>query len=358
MIDDMDMISEPSQTNDIDSADVASDEMTDGTTDDTTYGMTDDTTYGARNDAAYGMTDDTANDTTYGTPNDTAQTSSADALWPSDTGALSEQSRRALVAVLRGPYLSSQRNPKLWKALRADESAIRSRLNDLFLELVVDDNDEFAFVRKVDAPQIDPPSALRSMNLTFVDTLMLIVLRQMLLAASGQPRVIVGRDDVFDQLAVYNHGDEQTYRRSLNASWKRMSDTLHVLHTLTDDRVEISPVVKFIIDPNRVTALTEKYRRVAANTNPDGRANSLANKFDGLDESDRPHEPSGSDEPDESDEPVEPGRPHKPDNSDELYRQGERHGKDARHHHDERDRPAQQGAQGTLDGLDEQGTVS
>ena len=307
MNDDADMIPEPSQANDIDSADVASDEMTDGTTDDTandtvygttddtTYGMTDDPAYGAPNNTEYGMTDGTVNDTTYGTPNDTAQTSSADALWPSDTGALSEQSRRALVAVLRGPYLSSRRNPKLWKALRADESAIRSRLNDLFLELVVDDNDEFAFVRKVDAPQIDPPSALRSMNLTFVDTLMLIVLRQMLLAASGEPRVIVGRDDVFDQLAVYNHGDEQTYRRSLNASWKRMSDTLHVLHTLADDRVEISPVVKFIIDPNRVTTLTEEYRRVAANTNPDGRANSLANKFDGPDESDRPHEPSGSD---------------------------------------------------------------
>ena len=198
---------------------------------------------------------------------DTTDTTPADALWPSDTGALPEQSRRALVAVLRGPYLSSQRNPKVWAALRADEAAIRSRLNELFLELVVDDNDEFAFVRKVTAPQIDPPSALRSMNLSFVDTLMLLVLRQILLAASGEPRVIVGRDEVFDRLSVYNHGDEQTYRRSLNASWKRMSDALHVLHPLEDGRVEISPVVKFIIDPNRVKALTEEYRRLSETGN-------------------------------------------------------------------------------------------
>ena len=205
---------------------------------------------------------------------DATDTTPTDALWPSDTGALPEQSRRALVAVLRGPYLSSQRNPKLWATLRADEAAIRSRLNELFLELVVDDNDEFAFVRKVTVPQIDPPSALRSMNLSFVDTLMLLVLRQILLAASGEPRVIVGRDEVFDRLGVYNHGDEQTYRRSLNAAWKRMSDTLHVLHPLEDGRVEISPVVKFIIDPNRVKALTEEYRRLAetGNSNSGDRA--------------------------------------------------------------------------------------
>lgn len=223
------------------------------------------TTADSADELAYG----TSVGTSFGGTVDTAETSPANTLWPSDTGTLSEQSRRALVAVLRGPYLSGQRNPKLWAALRADEAAIRSRLNDLFLELVVDDNDEFAFVRKVDSPQIDPPSALRSMSLNFVDTLMLIVLRQMLLAASGEPRVIIGRDDVFDQLAVYNHGDEQTYRRSLNASWKRMSDTLHVLHLLEDGRAEISPVVKFIIDPNQVNALTEKYRRSAASGQDD-----------------------------------------------------------------------------------------
>ena len=48
---------------------------------------------------------------------------------------------------------------------------------------------------------------MRTATLTFMDTAMLLVLRQMLLAGEGDGRVIVGRDEVFDQLRVYRTGD-------------------------------------------------------------------------------------------------------------------------------------------------------
>ncbi|MDN6668220.1 MAG: DUF4194 domain-containing protein, partial [Brevibacterium sp.] len=64
------------------------------------------------------------------------------ALWFGDTGALGERTRRVLLELLKGPYVSGAQSPQLWSALVADESIVRSRLHDLFLELVIDKIDE------------------------------------------------------------------------------------------------------------------------------------------------------------------------------------------------------------------------
>ncbi|AXH34846.1 DUF4194 domain-containing protein [Humibacter sp. BT305] len=185
-------------------------------------------------------------------------------LWTGDRGSLHDSSRRALLELLKGPYLSGARRPQLWAALIADEEAIRGRLHDLFLDLVVDPVDEFAFTRKVRTAERDVPSALRTESLTFIDTAMLLVLRQLLLASPGQPRVIVGQDEVFERLGPYRDGDESTYVRNLNGAWTRMKNRLRVIHPVGDDRAEISPVVKFIIDDDQIRMLTDVYERIAA----------------------------------------------------------------------------------------------
>lgn len=182
------------------------------------------------------------------------------ALWPGDSGSLHQNSRRALLALLRGPYLSGRRQPDLWAALSADEAPIRSRLHDLFLDLVMDRVDEFAFTRKVRTTEIEVPSALNSVRLSFIDTAMLLVLRQILLVSPDQERVIVGQEEVFDHLAIYRDGDEATFGRNLNAAWARMKNRLRVIHDLGDDRAEISPMVRFLIDEDRVRTLTDIYR--------------------------------------------------------------------------------------------------
>jgi len=194
----------------------------------------------------------------------TAPTPEAAALWRDDTGTLAEPSRRALVEILKGPYLTARRHPQLWSALLADEAAIRAQLHNIFLDLVVDLAEEVAFTRKVHAPEITVPSVLRSEQLKVIDTAMLLVLRQMLLSAQGERRVIVGQDEVFERLMVYRDGDEMVYRRNLNAAWGRMRDKLRVLHDAGDGRVEISPVLRFIVDEDRVRSLEAVYARLAA----------------------------------------------------------------------------------------------
>jgi len=190
-------------------------------------------------------------------------------LWTGDLGTLHEQSRRALLEILRGPYLSGRRRPQLWAALLADETAIRSRLHDLFLDLVIEPVDEFAFARKVRTDDVDVPTLLRSESLTFLDTAMLLVLRQLLLAAPGDGRVIVGQDEIYERLDVYRTGDESTFRRNLNAAWGRMTNRFRVLHTIDgqggdEQRAEISPVIKVVLDHDTVVALTAEYEQRAS----------------------------------------------------------------------------------------------
>jgi len=187
------------------------------------------------------------------------------ALWPGDTGVLREPSRRALLELIKGPYLSGAKSPALWSALLADESSIRSRLHELFLDLVVDRVGEFAFVRNVDAGELATPTTVRTESLTFLDTAMLLVLRQMLLTAEGEGRVIVGQDEVFEQLHVYRTADrdEQDFAKRLNASWGKMQNKLRIIHNAGDDRVEISPVLRLIVDAEQVNAIAAEYRRLA-----------------------------------------------------------------------------------------------
>ena len=191
-------------------------------------------------------------------------------LWPGDTGVLAEGSRRALLELIKGPYISGG-DSGVWSALLADERAIRSRLHELFLELVIDRSAEFAFVRNVVTDELATPSTVRTATLTFMDTAMLLVLRQMLLAGEGDGRVIVGRDEVFDQLRVYRTGDrdELDYDKRMNASWSKMRNTLRVVHAagsadLDEDRVELSPVLRLIVDADQVRAISAEYERIAA----------------------------------------------------------------------------------------------
>ncbi|RBP62550.1 uncharacterized protein DUF4194 [Brevibacterium sanguinis] len=196
-------------------------------------------------------------------PGSAEETQGPGGLWTGDTGVLGERTRRVLLELLKGPYVSGAQSPQLWSALVADEDLVRSRLHELFLDLVIDKVDEFAFTRKVLTEEIEVPAAVRSERLTFIDTAMLLVLRQLLLAAPGEKRVIIDREEVFERLEIYRRGDESTFLRNLNAAWTRMSNKLRVLHKAGEGRYEISPMVRFLVDEDRVRELTEVYRRIA-----------------------------------------------------------------------------------------------
>jgi len=121
-----------------------------------------------------------------------------------DTGGLPVDTRRVLVQLLLGPSIDARRQSKLWPVLLRDEAVIRSRMHDLFLEVVIDHEQRVAFTRQVVSEILDVPILLRRASLTFLDTALLLFLRQRLTQADAQgERAVVSADDMQEYLSVF-----------------------------------------------------------------------------------------------------------------------------------------------------------
>lgn len=188
-------------------------------------------------------------------------------LWPEDTGALAATSRKVLVQLVKGPYVSAERHKEAWKVLLSDTSAIRSRLADLFLDLVLDETQGVAFVRNAPLSDGSAPQVVRTMALTFLDTAMLLFLRRELLRGSGTQRVIIGKDEVFDHLKSYRKSestDEAGFLKRISSSWSKMEKHSLLLPTTTSDRYEISPILRLVFSPEQIQAVDAEYQALAS----------------------------------------------------------------------------------------------
>ena len=187
---------------------------------------------------------------------------------------LADETRRALVQLLKGPLITAGKHPEVWRTVLRDEAILRARVADVFLDLVVDEENELAFTRPAADDDVDAPSVLRTERLTFMDTVMLLALRQMLLRAQPGERVIVDRDEMVEQLEVYRrHADTDPagFRKRVNASWTKMTKYSLLSKTTTPDRMEVSPVLRQLFDADQIAVVAAEFERIVAGEEP-GRA--------------------------------------------------------------------------------------
>lgn len=193
--------------------------------------------------------------------------------YPGDAGELDLSTRRTLVQLLKGPLITSAKHPEMWRTVIADEALLRSRLSDVFLDLVVDEENEIAFTRPADTGEtIDAPKVLRTERLTLMDTVMLLALRQLLLQAQPGERVIVDRDEIADQLEMYRRHtdtDPAGYRKRVNASWTKLTKYSLLTSTTTEERMEISPVLRQLFDADQVALVAAEFDRILAAEQPE-----------------------------------------------------------------------------------------
>lgn len=199
-------------------------------------------------------------------------------LFPGDPGVLPEETRRVLLQLLRGPYVLERTHPRAWAVLLRDEAAVRSRLADLFVDLVVDLDLGVAFVRNFEGDGLELPRVLRSIAVTLIDTALLLHLREALLR-SGDPsrRVFVGHDEMSEWLAAYRpvtSTDVVTFGKRVSASIQKMKDHSIILSTPEEHRFEISPVLALVFGVDEVVAVTRAIRALAGvpdgDDDPDG----------------------------------------------------------------------------------------
>jgi hypothetical protein len=185
-----------------------------------------------------------------------------------DTGTLSIDARRVLVQLLLGPALDAQRQSKLWPVLLRDERALRSRLHELFLELVVDHDQQVAFTRQVADPEVDVPVLLRRTTLTFIQSALVLFLREQLTLADARgERAVLAREEMLDHLGAYERddsADRAKFERQAQSAIDRCKE-LNLLRRLRagEERYEVSPTLKLLFPAEEIQALMRSYASAA-----------------------------------------------------------------------------------------------
>lgn len=174
-------------------------------------------------------------------------------LFEGDEGGLEYAERRALVALLKQRFISARTHPKDWRALAENERVIRSRLNDLFLELQIDPVREVAWKRQA-VPETGQkfPTLLYDAAWSREETVVLVHLRDRFRAATaaGEERVYVDREDVVEHVAGFRPahatdvaGDEKRARNAVIS----VNKAGLLIGSPGDDRFEISEAIESLL---------------------------------------------------------------------------------------------------------------
>lgn len=187
------------------------------------------------------------------------------ALYPGDAGMLRAETRRVLVRLLSGPFLDGKRHTKLWPVLIQDEAILRSRLADLFLDLVLDHEQLVAFTRQADVGDLDAPLLMRRAPLTLIDSVLLLHLRQALTQAEVRgERAVVEVDDLMVALAPYETAlttDHAGFVKRIQGAIEKMKK-YNILQKIrgSESRYEVSPALKLLFSAEEIQSLTRAYR--------------------------------------------------------------------------------------------------
>jgi hypothetical protein len=185
-----------------------------------------------------------------------------------DEGELPIDTRRVLVQLLLGPALDAQRQNKLWPILLRDERVIRSRLHELFLELIVDHDQQVAFTRQVADPEVEMPVLLRRASLTFIQSALVLFLREQLTVADARgERAVISRDEMVEHLSAYerdDNSDQAKFARQAHSAVDRCKE-LSLLRRLRsgEERYEVSPTLKLLFPAEEIQALMRAYASLA-----------------------------------------------------------------------------------------------
>jgi Domain of unknown function (DUF4194) len=175
-------------------------------------------------------------------------------LFADDTGALRLDTRRAIVQLLLGPAV-----------LLRDEVVTRSRLHELFLDLVIDREQQVAFTRQVSSPELELPVLLRRTPLTLLDSALLLFLRQRLTESDAQlERAVVSTQEMAEHLSMFQRDATTDHARFGKQVQHAIDNAVKysLLRKLrnTDERFEVAATLKLLFSAEEVQALAQSYR--------------------------------------------------------------------------------------------------
>lgn len=187
-------------------------------------------------------------------------------LFAGDAGTLALDTRLALCKLLQGPFIDAD-SPH-WKAVLRDEAILRTRLSDVFLDLMLDAERRVAFTRQAETGDLDALVLLRSLPLTYIESVLVLHLRERLIdAESRSERAVVDEEALVKSIELFaeSGGDAvATRRRLVGAIEKMRKNNILISIRGPEPRMEISPALRLLFTANDVEALGRVYRKIAA----------------------------------------------------------------------------------------------
>ncbi|PZF59659.1 DUF4194 domain-containing protein [Curtobacterium sp. MCSS17_008] len=197
------------------------------------------------------------------------------ALFEGDEGRLDEPQRRALVALLRHTYVSARTHADEWRAITDGEHQLRSRLNDLFLELHVDRDREVAWKRQArsESQRRSFPTLLRDVPYTREETIVLVYLRMRLRADArpGLDQVVVDRSEILGHVSGFLPAttDRTRDESRVGKAVDRLVTARILIRTTDPDRFRVASVVEVLLPLEQLRDLDRWLRSAAGGEGAD-----------------------------------------------------------------------------------------
>jgi hypothetical protein len=191
---------------------------------------------------------------------------------------LPEPARRALVSLLLNRYICRARHRVAWEGILTSENELRTRLDEIYLDLVVDHEAEVAFKRQQDGD--DVPRVLRrekalSRDASFV---LIFLRREYAFADPDDGPVVISRDQISEFLRAYREdgdSDDARFSRRVDAAINALIKPWQILEPdpAVDYLFTISPVVVPLVGVDEMRRFEAAFRQAAgpaSSPSPDG----------------------------------------------------------------------------------------
>lgn len=184
-----------------------------------------------------------------------------DELFAGDRGVLDSEVRRVLVRLLQRRFLLAERNRVEWTVLIENQHVIESRLNDLFVRLVIDHDRGVAYKEQVRSDDLDVPILLRDEAYSRAETLVLVHLRTVYQREStaGASSARVDIEEIEQTVLTYfAEADGSTARRqkAIRSAVARLRQD-GVIEEESEGRFRISALVEILLTAARLAELRD-----------------------------------------------------------------------------------------------------
>ena len=197
----------------------------------------------------------------------TAMEDDLEAHFPGDRGTLDPEIRRVLVHLLQRRFISMERNRREWTLLIEHQQVIESRLNDIYLRLIIDHSRGFAYKQQLRSDEVEMPVLLKDSPYSRAETLVLVHLRTVYQreSASGEGSVRIDIEDIEQTVLSYFadvDGGTAKQQRAIRSALDRL-DREGIVQEETSGRYRITALVEVVLSAETLKELREWLRAQA-----------------------------------------------------------------------------------------------